>query len=194
LAEKGVQITKRILKKTTEAKQDFWLGLLAFRTTPLESGPSPAELLMGRRLRTAILDVQGNPSREVIRRLQTDHSRGPMVPLNPGDSVRIKKGAWATKAQVLGHSGHPRSYTVVTENGRVLRRNRQHLLLTREPFRRDDQDDNDDYVEARPAAATMPAQPAAPTSVSSTPALRRSLRQRRPPERLAYDQNFVQVP
>ncbi|XP_077548134.1 uncharacterized protein LOC144160919 [Haemaphysalis longicornis] len=163
-------------------------------TTSLESGPSPAELLMGRWLRTTIPDVQGNPSREVIMRLQTDHSRGPMVPLNPGDSVRIKKGAWATKAQVLGHSGHPRSYTVVTENGRVLRRNRQHLLLTREPFRRDDQDDNEDDVEAGPAAATMPAQPAAPTSVSSTPALRRYLRQRRPPERLAYDRNFVQVP
>ncbi|XP_077531308.1 uncharacterized protein LOC144143423 [Haemaphysalis longicornis] len=172
----------------------FYIQSRRPRTTPLEPGPSPAELLMGRSLRTTIPDVQGNPSREVIRCLQTDHSRGPMVPLNPEDSVRIKNGAWATKAQVLGHSGLPRSYTVVTENGRGLRRNREHLQLTREPFRRDDQDDNQDDVEAGPAAAAMPAKPAAPTSVSSTPALRRSLRQRRPPEHLAYDQNFAQVP
>nr|XP_037276595.1 uncharacterized protein K02A2.6-like [Rhipicephalus microplus] len=41
LAKKGVRVIKRILKKTHEAKQDFWLGLLAYRTTPLECGMVP---------------------------------------------------------------------------------------------------------------------------------------------------------
>ncbi|XP_049524652.1 uncharacterized protein LOC125946191 [Dermacentor silvarum] len=169
-------------------------------TTPLECGASPAELLMGRRLRTTIPDVRGNPSHKVLRRLQTDHSRGPMARLSPGDTVRIKKGAWATKAKVLKPAGHPRSYTVVTENGTVLRRNRQHLLLTREPFRRNDQEDDDDDFEGNSgqrnglAPPTIPTEPGAQISVSSTPAPRRSLRQRRPLQRLAYDQNFAQVP
>ncbi|XP_049274301.1 uncharacterized protein LOC125759493 [Rhipicephalus sanguineus] len=176
-------------------------------TTPLECGASPAELLMGRRLRTTIPDVQGNTRHEVLRRPQTDHSRRPLAHLSPGDTVRIKKGTWATKAKVLKSAGHPRSYTVVTENGTVLRRNRQHLLLTREPFRHNNQEYDDDDFEVKSSqsnalahrraeciAPSTPAQPIASTSVSSTQVPRRSLRQRREPHRLAYDQNFVQVP
>ncbi|XP_075741442.1 uncharacterized protein LOC142790710 [Rhipicephalus microplus] len=176
-------------------------------TTPLECGASPAELLMGRRLRTTIPDVQGNTRLEVLRRPQTDHSKRPLAHLSPGDTVRIKKGTWATKAKVLKSAGHPRSYTVVTENGTVLRRNRQHLLLTREPFQRNYQEYDDDDIEVQSSQSnaiahrraectppSTPAQPIAPTSVSSTPAPRRSLRQRRAPQRLAYNQNFVQVP
>lgn len=55
LAEKGVQVAKRILKKTKEAR-DFWLGLLSYRSTPLEDGRSPGELLQGRRLRSTLPD------------------------------------------------------------------------------------------------------------------------------------------
>ncbi|UYV73932.1 K02A2.6-like [Cordylochernes scorpioides] len=50
MAEAGVKIAKLILKKN----QDPSLGLLEYRSTPLENGYSPAELLMGRKPRTTL--------------------------------------------------------------------------------------------------------------------------------------------
>ncbi|KAL3228237.1 hypothetical protein MRX96_024023 [Rhipicephalus microplus] len=51
-----------------------------------------------------------------------------------GATVRLRsKGAWAKRAKVLRPSGHPRSHDVTTE-GRQLRRNRRHVLLTSEDF------------------------------------------------------------
>ncbi|MDD9361766.1 MAG: transposase family protein, partial [Anaplasma sp.] len=71
LAEKGVQVVKRILKKTTEGKNDFWLGLLNYRSSPLEDGKSPGELLQGRRLRTPIPDFNEPPRAVVTKHQQT---------------------------------------------------------------------------------------------------------------------------
>ncbi|UYV80893.1 hypothetical protein LAZ67_19002112 [Cordylochernes scorpioides] len=50
MAEAGVKIAELILKKN----QDPSLGLLEYRSTSLENGYSPAELLMGRKLRTTL--------------------------------------------------------------------------------------------------------------------------------------------
>lgn len=61
-AEKAVDIAKRILEKCDDPN----LGLLAYRTTPLENGLSPAELLYGRRLRTTL------PSTSTYKRISID--------------------------------------------------------------------------------------------------------------------------
>ena len=50
LAERTVQTVKSLLKKSS----DPYLALLSYRSTPLEHGFSPAELLMSRRLRTNV--------------------------------------------------------------------------------------------------------------------------------------------
>lgn len=53
-AEKGVHIIKQLLKKTQISNSATYLELLSilsYRTSPLEHGMSPAELLMGWRLR-----------------------------------------------------------------------------------------------------------------------------------------------
>ncbi|UYV84692.1 K02A2.6-like [Cordylochernes scorpioides] len=50
VVQAGVKIAKLILKKN----KDPSLGLLRYRSTPLENGYSPAELLMGRKLRTTL--------------------------------------------------------------------------------------------------------------------------------------------
>ncbi|UYV63652.1 K02A2.6-like [Cordylochernes scorpioides] len=50
MEEAGVKIAKLILKKN----QDPSLGLLEYRSTPLENGCSPAEILMGGKLRTTL--------------------------------------------------------------------------------------------------------------------------------------------
>ncbi len=48
--ERAVQTVKMIYTKS----EDPFLGLLAYRSTPLENGYSPAELLMGRKLRSNV--------------------------------------------------------------------------------------------------------------------------------------------
>ncbi|VDI44154.1 Hypothetical predicted protein [Mytilus galloprovincialis] len=50
LAERSVQTIKNMLKKS----EDQYNSLLSYRTTPLANGYSPAELLMGRKLRTLL--------------------------------------------------------------------------------------------------------------------------------------------
>ncbi len=58
LAEKTVQTVKNIISKSMESGTDPYLGLLACRTTPLGNNQSPAELLMGRTLKTELPVVQ----------------------------------------------------------------------------------------------------------------------------------------
>lgn len=197
LAEKGVQVVKRILKKTKETREDFWLGLLSYRSTPLEDGRSPGELLQGRRLRSSLPDFGDQPGLKVQKHVQTEHSRGPLPPLEEGQVVRVKKGWWSKKAKVVAKT-RPRSYQVLTEDRRVIRRNRQHLLPTSEPFRPNTpQDDTSDEKTHRnlPSVASPGHQDAlGPLSRRSHPPPRRSQRQTRPPTRLHYDCNFNQVP
>lgn len=202
LAEKGVQVVKRILKKTAATQEDFWLGLLAYRTAPLEDGRSPAELLMGRYPRTRIPDFGIHSDLPVYKRVQVQHHLRHLTPLNEGDVVRVQgtKG-WTTKATVTQPVA-PRSYQVQSEAGQVFRRNRLHLLPTQENFQQ--QDDPADMTSERevPAEMEVPAQQAA-ASQDSLPSNNyetegvgsriRPQRNVRPPSRLHYGHRFEQV-
>ncbi|UYV67706.1 K02A2.6-like, partial [Cordylochernes scorpioides] len=137
MAEAGVKIAKLILKKN----QDPSLGLLEYRSTPLENGYSPAELLMGRKLRTTLpiapenlnpklVDSQTLKRKEGRRRkdMKSRYDRRcgamDMEELSEGDTV------WITDMQTWGivkqKASTPRSYMVDTPVG-TLRRNRFHL-------------------------------------------------------------------
>ncbi|UYV83817.1 hypothetical protein LAZ67_X000281 [Cordylochernes scorpioides] len=137
MAEAGVKIAKLILKKN----QDPSLGLLEYRSTPLENGYSPAEHLMGRKLRTTLpiapenlnprlVDSQTLKRKERRRRKDMksryDRSCGAtdMEELSEGDTV------WITDMRIWGivkqKASTPRSYMVDTTVGTV-RRNRFHL-------------------------------------------------------------------
>lgn len=205
LAEKGVQVVKRILKKTTEGKNDFWLGLLNYRSSPLEDGQSPGELLQGRRLRTPIPDFQ-DATRQLVKKHRQNMPMGTRLPpLQRGQVVRVQGDTWSTKARVISRM-RPRSYVVKTEKGSVIRRNRQHLLATREPFSSSEEDASDEtsdneepdqrQLPTGDVDGEEPVRPQLPQGHTSTPAqaLRRSTRNRRRPERLAYGENFVQRP
>ncbi|XP_049268628.1 uncharacterized protein K02A2.6-like isoform X1 [Rhipicephalus sanguineus] len=213
LAEKGVQVVKRILKKTADSGDDFWLGLLAYRSTPLEDGRSPGELLQGRRLRANLPDFSAVTATDVKKHSQAQGGR-PLPPLQKGVVVRLRDAAWSRKAQVVG-SPYPRSYLVKTEDQKLLRRNRRHLLQTGERFIEESDDDidsspADNNVGGHPtvATSTSPANgrrrevptsgdPSAPVVRQSTslptPALRRSTLTVKPPQRLHYDKDFNQV-
>ncbi|KAA8577518.1 hypothetical protein FQN60_009173 [Etheostoma spectabile] len=64
-AEKGVHIVKQLLKKARESDSDPCLALLSYRASPLEHGLSPAEILMGRRLRTTLPYTSEQKQKEV---------------------------------------------------------------------------------------------------------------------------------
>ena len=55
--------------------------------------------------------------------------------MESGDIIRFRKnGKWARKGKIIGKSSQPRSYKILTDKGTVIRRNRRHLLQTKETF------------------------------------------------------------
>lgn len=134
LAEKGVQIVKRILKKAAENAEDPYLAILNYRASPLENGLSPAEMLMRRKLRTRLPAatyrkekyVTTSPNRRQIGLY--DRTTKALGPLSQEDIVRVRcDGQWGPLAKVVKETT-PRSYEVITEYGTPMRRNRRHLL------------------------------------------------------------------
>ena len=51
MVERAIQTIKTLLKKAKATCQDPYIALLQLRNAPCADGPSPAQLLMGRRLR-----------------------------------------------------------------------------------------------------------------------------------------------
>ena len=106
--------------------------MLAYRSSPLDCGKSPSELLFGRKIRSRL------PYRcETYIAKSPPHDRGKsLMALQPNDTVRVKdprRGRWPVRTKVVRLSG-PRSYDVLSEDGRLMRRNRQHLMSTRDTF------------------------------------------------------------
>ena len=145
-AEKSVGIVKGVLNKALDSNDDIYLALLAYRTAPMACGKSPSEMLMNRKLRNRLPQVDSESieinERQIKRKqkqveLYNQHAKDLPV-LKPNDVVRVRKDdRWANKAQVLVQIS-PRSYKVLTKEGKVIRRNRRQLLRTDEPMNSSD--------------------------------------------------------
>ena len=140
-AERAIRTVKRLLKKSG----DPHMALLIYRSTPLNwCGYSPAELLMGRRLRSnlPLVREQLAPSwpylsefrckdQEYKRKQKLNYDsrhRVRSLPCLPDNSpVYIRTKDKQVTGKVTTSTPEPRSYTVVTPNGQV-RRNRHHLV------------------------------------------------------------------
>ncbi|KAL1467572.1 hypothetical protein MTO96_042076 [Rhipicephalus appendiculatus] len=112
--------------------------------------------------------------------------------LKRGEVVRIRDKAWTHKAQIIEPVA-PRSYRVVTEEDKVNRRNRRHLIPTRERFRHDGLDSDEPDTEDDQPEAIAPTEMHANPPPPPTRLPRRSRRATRQPRRLQYDHNFNQV-
>lgn len=191
-AEKGVHIVKQLLKKAQESHSDPYLALLSYRASPLEHGMSPAEILMGRRLRTTIpytSEQKQNKAKQKQKLLQRrqktnyDRSTKSLVPLARHDTVRIQdSNTWTKKATMLEEVS-PRSYNVRTEDGQILRRNRRSLLKTQDTFQ-----EQTDEASQEDSACTASAEPSPDAhqraEKTDLPVLRRSTRTVKAPDRL----------
>ena len=137
-AERMVKTVKELLKKS----DDPYLALLAYRTSPLANGYSPAQILMGRRLRTTVPTAEENLipqsiATEKLREKDDDvhakqkagfdrrHRVKEMPTLETGQNVFIPD--CQEYGQVVSQAHTPRSYFVATPGG-TIRRNRRKLI------------------------------------------------------------------
>lgn len=143
-AEAGVKIAKQII-----AQKNLFQALKAYRSTPIAAtGHSPAELMIGRNIRTAVpvLSYTLNPKwpkrNEVQRRdaavkskskfyFDRRYNTSSLPTLSPGDPIRIKtdkQKTWKQSGTVTNADADRRSYVVSTPDGDYVR-NRRHLQL-----------------------------------------------------------------
>lgn len=118
--------------------------MLAYRSTPLENGYSPAELLMGRKLRTTVPTtpqamkpqlpdaIRLQSKDEKIKKRQKRnfdqrHQATDLKPLQKVERVWIPDRKSEGTVTVIGNCA-PRSYIVETDHQGTYRRNRKMLL------------------------------------------------------------------
>ncbi len=136
-AERAVGTVKGLWK----GGGDKGKALLTYRSMPLGNGYSPAQLLMGRQLRTTLpqLSKKLYPCWPGMREFQCYETKGrskqqqyynrrhrarPLSVLQPGQNVWLPLEKM--QGSVVSQTSAPRSYLIGTEDG-VIRRNRAHL-------------------------------------------------------------------
>lgn len=181
--ERMVQTVKGFMAKSDEPH----LALLEYRNTPIPGiGYSPSQMLMGRRLNAKIpinkrlLNPESISRVKVHKQIQIkqeeykryyDRQTKYLRPLKMGEGVRIwneKTRTWQP-AMVLSQTENPRSYTVHTQAGRNLRRNRQDIKPSPEVSLRTSQETSETEPNAHPPpAATTESIPQQNTQVTPT--------------------------
>ena len=107
LAEKYVQVIKRLLIKASETKSDPYLSLLEYRNTTINNLVSPAQLLMSRHLRSVLPATPNQLTPKIIEPSQVseqlkkkqqihkkyyDQGSRPLSELKPNDAVYMQAG------------------------------------------------------------------------------------------------------
>ncbi|XP_062620781.1 uncharacterized protein K02A2.6-like [Saccostrea cucullata] len=143
-AERTVQTVKNLLRKA----KDPYKAMLAYRNTAIEDlGLSPAQLFLGRMLKTDIPTAEPllhNPkmTQEINMRLKTRKwqqkinfdkhvSKTPLRDLNSHENVLMRNNNKWCPATVTDHHASPRSYILQDNSGRKFRRNRKHIRPTK---------------------------------------------------------------
>ena len=140
-AERAVKTVKTMFQKCKLSKDDPYLALLNYRTSPLQNGSSPAEIMFGRKLRTSIpttekvLSSRRKDFSEIYKKegeykekmkAHYDGRRGVRAnsPLKIGERVYLTRDK--VDGTITSTANTPRSYNVRTEGGEK-RRNRVHI-------------------------------------------------------------------
>jgi len=139
-AKAAVKVVKSILKKMQRGC--IYLGLLAHRTTSLENGYTPVELMFSRKIRSRLpmlpsklgsLKNHSKVSRkETERKEKQERNYNKRHRSKSLSKLKRNSGVWVTDlrvyAKVVKPDRSPNSYIIRTKKGSVLRRNRWHLI------------------------------------------------------------------
>ena len=203
-----MKTAKQLLRKSKAANEDPYFGLLNIRNTPQQDmGPSPAQILLGRRTNTVVptmnlrlkVNHEAKDSKNNAKANAAEHVKSRDLPqLSVGDNVRIQpiqSGQNEWREATVEKNLSSRSYIVRTPDGRSYRRNRRQLRA-KPPSTHHTPDPTTPYVPVQ-RTDTDQRQPAEPASVPDTPPTpipltltppsapaRRSTRQRKTVDRL----------
>ncbi|XP_062574843.1 uncharacterized protein K02A2.6-like [Saccostrea cucullata] len=145
-AERTVRTVKNLLRKA----KDPYKSLLDYRNTNIEEiGLSPAQMFLGRRLKTDLptaspLLSAATSSNDLKMRMETRKTRQKLYfdrhagrelrPLHSGEKIVIKHGKDWIPGNVMSEQSN-RSYIVKTNDGTKYRRNRKHIRPTAAQFK-----------------------------------------------------------
>lgn len=161
LAERHVQTYKQILKKVIEDNRDKHLALLQYRNMKINNHYSPAQILMSRTLRSNLPcttnSLKPNTIKtklyiiDIVQKQKEQQkyykSNRQLIPLSEGCKIYVQvapKLPWQ-KAIVVKNLGY-RAYTVKTDNGSVLTRNRKFIKVRKEESQDDCSFQNENRV------------------------------------------------
>ncbi|GFR07257.1 integrase catalytic domain-containing protein [Trichonephila clavata] len=149
--ERAVQTVKNSLTKAAEEGKDLYVVFLDYRIQPAKDMPSPAELLMRRKLRTFLPSHPGQlkptfdveRAREALRKKQIIQNKYankqvtvlPVLHKNAKVWFKHKMKEPQKQETIIQVGPQPRSYIIKGEDGGVFRRNRFHI---RQDYTEDD--------------------------------------------------------
>lgn len=146
MVERMIQTVKALLTKAYQNKEDPFLAILNYNTTPKQDLPAPCQLLMGRRLRTKLpvskeILKPNFPTKGVQTKLEANQSNQKkyynvstkqLPELTPNQSVLVQKKIRDWKPGTIINKSGPNDYNVLVDNAEY-RRNRQQLRHFRIP-------------------------------------------------------------
>ncbi|KAK7111385.1 hypothetical protein V1264_011026 [Littorina saxatilis] len=136
-AERAVETVKNLLKKA----DDPYIAIMMYRATPLQIGKSPAELLMGRKIRTIVPYISRNFMRKSqgsleVAKADAEQKMKMKVNFDRAHRARVAPELVPGQPVLVGPTGQQgvitktlpfRSYEVQTPSD-SKRRNRRHLV------------------------------------------------------------------
>jgi hypothetical protein len=214
LAEEAVKQIKSLMTKCKDSGDDFFLALLDLRNTPRDSEiGSPMQRLHGRRAQTSLpmADSLLQPATLKQDRIHDklmeyrqkqkfyfDKGSKPLTAITGDKAVRVWTPQGWKIAEYMGPHHLPNSHMIRTQNG-VYRRNRKHLMMTKEqPYRVPNPEPRPStlpplVLERRPerpfsqtvppdvASPPVPKQTTTPNVPPTAPSLSRPVRDRKKP-------------
>lgn len=142
LAELAVKRVKKVIR-TAKNSDDLTLSLLALNQTPIgQNQPSPAQIHFGRNLRDQLNltvrknelvweEVKGWKEAKRLEYLEYYNKRSrELAPLKAGDRViYLRDEKWVKGTVTEKLSQRPRSYRILSEQGKTIERNRVQIRL-----------------------------------------------------------------
>ena len=190
LAERAVQVFKEALRKSTAGDIETRLAkfLFHYRSTPhTTTGVSPAELLLGRQLRTHLTLLQPDVAARVHTKQgqqkagHDQHARSRIFDIQDKVFVRNFGGGEKWLPGVVSDCKGPLSFIITLEDGRTKKCHIDHMRA-----RTSDSSPIPEHPVEDPLLIPSPPEPGPPVEQPEQAAPRCSTRIRNPPDRLGF--------